>query len=58
MEPRKESKSKAPQFIGVNISGGRVVISDYSTNDDRNKLLVLMAALGVSLEAINESWCG
>ena len=58
MELRKEKEIKRPQSIEVSISKGRVVISYYSTNNDRNSLLTLMAALGVSPDAISESWCG
>ena len=58
MELRKESGIKMYRSIEVSIDRGKVIISDYSHNNDRDKLLALMVALGVSPEKINESWCG
>lgn len=47
-----------PDFVGIHIHGGRMVISDYSENDDRNPVLATLGALGLEPEVQTESWCG
>ena len=60
MELLKKSGTdiKIPEFMDIQIYEGRVVISDYSKNDDRNLVLALMGATGINPEVHNESWCG
>ena len=57
---RKENgtDNKAPDFVGIHIHGGRIVISDYSENDDRNPVLAILGALGLEPKVQTESWCG
>jgi hypothetical protein len=47
-----------PDFVGIHIHGGRIVISDYSENDDRNPVLAILGALGLEPNVQTESWCG
>jgi hypothetical protein len=49
---------KIPEFMGIIIHEGRVVISDYSKNDDRNPVLAILGAVGIKPEVHTESWCG
>jgi hypothetical protein len=44
--------------MGIHIHGGRLVISDYSHDDDRNPLLTLLGAVGIKPDIQCESWCG
>lgn len=48
----------ATQFMGVHIHQGRVVISDYSHEDDYNLALAFMGAIGLKPDVQTESWCG
>ena len=47
-----------PDFVGIHIHGGRIVISDYSEKDDRNIVLAILGALGLEPKVETESWCG
>lgn len=60
MELLKKEKSDivAPQFMGVLIHRGRVVISDYSHKDDYNLALAFIGAIGLKPDVQSESWCG
>ena len=49
---------KIPEFMGILIHEGRVVISDYSKDDDRNPVLAILGAAGIKPEVHTESWCG
>ena len=49
---------KVPEFMGVIIHEGRVVISDYSKNDDRTSVLAILGAVGIEPKVQTESWCG
>jgi len=44
--------------MGVIIHEGRVVISDYSKNDDRTSVLAILGAVGIEPKVQTESWCG
>ena len=48
----------SPDFVGIQIHGGRIVISDYSENNDRNPVLAILGALGLEPNVQTESWCG
>jgi hypothetical protein len=50
--------AKASDFVGIHIHEGRIIISDYSENDDRNPVLAILGALGLEPEVETESWCG
>lgn len=60
MEPAKEKEpaTKAPETISLQIRGGRIVISDYSRNNDYKPLLALFGIIGIKPEVKTESWCG
>jgi hypothetical protein len=45
-------------FVGIQIHGGRIVISDYSENNDRNPILAILGAIGLETKVQTESWCG
>jgi hypothetical protein len=55
---RVDKSTGRPDFVGIYIHGGRIVISDYSENDDRNPVLAIIGALGLEPEVQTESWCG
>ena len=54
----RKAEVKIPEFMGVKIHEGRIVISDYSQNDDRNPVLAVLGAAGIDLSGLTESWCG
>lgn len=47
-----------PDYMEILIFDGRVVIHDYSKNDDRELVLVLLGAFGIKTENVSEGWCG
>ena len=49
---------KRASYLTIQILGTDITISDYSTDDDRKKLLALLSACGVQPTDVNESWCG
>jgi hypothetical protein len=55
---RVDKSTGRPDFVGIHIHGGRIVISDYSENDDRNPVLAILGALGLEPKVQTESWCG
>jgi len=54
----KEVGVNISRLMVVQIHEGRVVISDYSRNDDRNTVLAFLGAVGVQPEVHTESLCG
>ena len=55
---RVDKSTGRPDFVDIHIHGGRIVISDYSENDDRNPVLAFLGALGLEPKVQTESWCG
>ena len=55
---RVDKSTGGPDFVGIHIHGGRILISDYSENDDRNPVLAILGALGLEPKMETESWCG
>jgi hypothetical protein len=55
---RVDKSTGGPEFVGIHIHGGRIVISDYSENNDRNPVLAILGVLGLEPEVQTESWCG
>lgn len=49
---------KISEFMGIQIHEGRMVISDYSKDDDRHFVLAILGAAGIEPEVHTESWCG
>ncbi|MBI5077104.1 hypothetical protein HZB94_01865 [Candidatus Falkowbacteria bacterium] len=62
-KPRKPVRlefveGRRQEMLAVNVVGDRIEISDYSSTDDRERVLTLLSVLGVKASDVNESWCG
>lgn len=55
----QQNAQKIPiESLLISIDGSRVVISDYSQNDDRAALVAFLESLGIKVNIQTESWCG
>jgi hypothetical protein len=55
---RVDKSTGRQDFVGIQIHGGRIVISDYSESDDRSPVLAILGVLGLEPKVQTESWCG
>jgi len=53
-----KNRSKGQEYIGISVSGNRLIISDYSHDDDYKLVLALLSVIGVEPDVSCESWCG
>lgn len=49
---------KPIESLMIRIDDGRVVVFDYSQNDERRDLIVFLEAMGFKVNIQTESWCG
>ncbi len=50
--------SATPKWLGINIVGGRLEISDYSHGEDADALIILLGTMGAAPQSVRESQCG
>ena len=57
-ETGSNDKHGARQYMGIQVIGSHVTISDYSHDDDYKLVLALLGAAGIEPDVSCESWCG
>jgi len=58
VSPKGCQTATKTEFINVLIHEGRIVIADYTENNDRKGMLVGLNAAGIDTTIQTESWCG
>lgn len=55
---RLKKSSKPKKYMVITSSKGRIVVEDYSNQDDRHELRRLLKKAGVKTKVEFDSWCG